>query len=229
MMNICVRNKFGVHLFQIGCFTVGRWFWKPSRSTHANISAWSSSFLQLSSIKLTENLRNASWSCYRIELNTCFSKKGFEAEYQQLQSAMQMHTIKTFKKITTHNYHQIIFCIWTATTCTELNCLICLPAGDVKWLTEEEISILNVSNLPDDNDKGYIIECDLEYSTDLHASHSNYPLAPENMIVSDRMLSAHSNKMWRESQNHYISEIKRTKTSKRIPNLYNKKKLCCTL
>lgn len=98
-----------------------------------------------------------------------------------------------------------------------------LPTGDFKWLTEEEISILNVSNLPEDNDKGYIIECDLEYSTDLHASRSDYPLAPERMVVSDEMLSAHSNKMWRDIQDHYTSEIKRTKTSKLIPNLYNKK------
>lgn len=98
-----------------------------------------------------------------------------------------------------------------------------LPTGDFKWLTEEKISILNVSNLPEDNDKGYIIECDLEYSTDLHASHSDYPLAPERMVVSDEMLSAHSNKMWRDIQDHYTSEIKRTKTSKLIPNLYNKK------
>lgn len=98
-----------------------------------------------------------------------------------------------------------------------------LPTGDFKWLTEEKISILNVSNLPEDNDKGYIIECDLEYSTDLHASHSDYLLAPERMVVSDEMLSAHSNKMWRDIQDHYTSAIKRTKTSKLIPNLYNKK------
>lgn len=98
-----------------------------------------------------------------------------------------------------------------------------LPTGDFKWLTEEEISILNVSNLPEDNEKGYIIECDLEYSTDLHASHTDYPLAPERMIVNDEMLSAHSNKMWRDIQDHYTSEIKRAKTSKLIPNLCNKK------
>lgn len=43
------------------------------------------------------------------------------------------------------------------------------------------------------------------------------------MVVSDEMLSAHSNKMWRDIHDHYTSEIKRTKTSKLIPNLYNKK------
>lgn len=98
-----------------------------------------------------------------------------------------------------------------------------LPTGDFKWLTEEEISILNISNLPEDNDKDYIIECDLEYNTDLHASHSDYPLAPERMVVSDEMLSALSNKMWRDIQDHYTSEIKRTKTSKLIPNCITRK------
>ncbi|GFT65521.1 uncharacterized protein TNCV_649231 [Trichonephila clavipes] len=42
-------------------------------------------------------------------------------------------------------------------------------------LTEEDIL-----NLSDESDVGYILEVDLEYPSDLHDKHSDFPLAPEN-------------------------------------------------
>lgn len=73
-----------------------------------------------------------------------------------------------------------------------------LLIGDFKWLIEEKIFILNVFNLLEDNDKGYIIECDFEYSIDLYVSYSDYLLVFERMVVSDEMFLVYSNKMWRD-------------------------------
>ncbi|GFS63292.1 uncharacterized protein NPIL_8301 [Nephila pilipes] len=51
-----------------------------------------------------------------------------------------------------------------------------LPLKDFVWsdnnLTEQDI--LNLS------DVGYILELDLDYPSDLHDKHSDFPLAPEN-------------------------------------------------
>ena len=36
---------------------------------------------------------------------------------------------------------------------------------------------------------GYILEADLEYPDELHELRNDYPLAPENLEISDDMLS----------------------------------------
>ena len=64
-----------------------------------------------------------------------------------------------------------------------------LPTGDFKWLNNEEIDELNVNRIKDENEYGYIYECDLEYPEELHDKHSDYPLAPERISVKPNMLS----------------------------------------
>ena len=46
-----------------------------------------------------------------------------------------------------------------------------------------------LSSLADDSDIGYILEVDLEYPKTLHASHNDYPLAPEALEISNDMMS----------------------------------------
>ncbi|GBM90901.1 hypothetical protein AVEN_46389-1 [Araneus ventricosus] len=53
-----------------------------------------------------------------------------------------------------------------------------LPYGGVKWGNTN----IDVTKIPDDSDKGYIIECDLQYPEYLHNLHSDLPLAAENRI-----------------------------------------------
>ena len=48
---------------------------------------------------------------------------------------------------------------------------------------------MDISN---DSETGYIPEIDLEYPDDLHDNHNDYPLAPENKILTDEILSPHT-------------------------------------
>lgn len=64
-----------------------------------------------------------------------------------------------------------------------------LSESDFRWLSEREIQQLDVSQVADDADYGYVFEVDLEYSQELHEHHSDYPLAPERMQITDDMLS----------------------------------------
>jgi hypothetical protein len=67
-----------------------------------------------------------------------------------------------------------------------------LPMRDFCWLTTDEIGSLEIDKVPDDADTGYILEVDLEYPQHLHDDHSDYPLAPEKMKITDEMLSSYS-------------------------------------
>jgi hypothetical protein len=64
-----------------------------------------------------------------------------------------------------------------------------LPVGGFRFLSAEEINQLDITSIPDDSDTGYVIECDLDYPTELHQLHSDFPLAPEQMTVTEDMLS----------------------------------------
>lgn len=58
-----------------------------------------------------------------------------------------------------------------------------LPYGEFKFLEEgsPEIQNLDIANIPDNAEVGYIFDCDLEYPADLHQIHNDLPLAPEHM------------------------------------------------
>ena len=53
-----------------------------------------------------------------------------------------------------------------------------LPLRGFKWVPDE-IDILNV---PEDSNLGFILEVDLEYPKELHDKYNLYPLAPEGTI-----------------------------------------------
>ena len=64
-----------------------------------------------------------------------------------------------------------------------------LPTGGFRWLTEKEINETNLAKYKEDSKKGSIVEVDLEYPKELHAMHNDYPLAPEQIKVTKKMLS----------------------------------------
>ena len=89
-----------------------------------------------------------------------------------------------------------------------------LPVNNFKFLTEQEVARVDFCSVPDDSETGYIVECDLEYPTELHDEHNDYPLAPESVIVTEQMLSP----LCRSFNKKHIE------CKKLIPNLKNKQK-----
>src|SRR5688572_2947720 len=77
-------------------------------------------------------------------------------------------------------------------------------------------SQINNGLLEDDANEGYILQVKLQYPKDLHAMHTDYPLAVERMKVKKEWLSPKQQELIKRSGQRYIS------TEKLIPNLFNK-------
>lgn len=67
-----------------------------------------------------------------------------------------------------------------------------LPYKDFRFLSEKEVSVFNINSIDLDGQKGYFIECDLNYPKRLHKSHANFPLAPEVLKVTYEHLSPYA-------------------------------------
>ena len=102
-----------------------------------------------------------------------------------------------------------------------------LPIGDFKWFNCEEKSVSEIENIilniPDNNEKGYFLEVDLEYPKELHDLHNDYPLAPESLCVEKEWLSSYQQELLENdskdgSAKNFIS------VPKLVPNLGDKKK-----
>ena len=93
-----------------------------------------------------------------------------------------------------------------------------LPTGSFKWLSQKQIEKINLGKYTDDSKKGLILEVDLEYPTELHNSHNDYPLGPEKVKVTNEMLSDYCKKI----ANKY--KISTGLVHKLIPTLSNKEK-----
>ena len=59
-----------------------------------------------------------------------------------------------------------------------------LPTGNFKWMTDKEISNVNLGKYKADGKKGLILEVGLEYNKNLHELHNDYPVGPEKVKVS---------------------------------------------
>ena len=70
-----------------------------------------------------------------------------------------------------------------------------LPTGNFKWMTDKKISKIDLGKYKADGEKGLILEVDLEYPQELHDIHSDYPIAPGKVKVSNNMLSAYCKKI----------------------------------
>ena len=66
-----------------------------------------------------------------------------------------------------------------------------LPVKDFRWLNDTERE--NFNFLQDtEGEKGYFVECDIQYPSHLHLKHSNFPLCPELLEVTYDNLSPYS-------------------------------------
>lgn len=57
-----------------------------------------------------------------------------------------------------------------------------MPISDFRFLSDHEINNLNVLDISDESEFGFILEVDLVYPTYLHSSHSDLPFAPEKHV-----------------------------------------------
>ena len=64
-----------------------------------------------------------------------------------------------------------------------------LPTGNFKWMSDKEISKIDLGKYEKDGKKGLILEVDLEHYNNLHELHNDYPVAPEKVKVPKNMLS----------------------------------------
>lgn len=91
-----------------------------------------------------------------------------------------------------------------------------LPYKDFEWIDPKDFHLHN-----DNEDKGYIVECDIEYPKELHNLHNDLPVAPENLKMKSMSKSKWQNTL-KEEMN-----IKETNVGKLVPNLMNKEKYVC--
>lgn len=93
-----------------------------------------------------------------------------------------------------------------------------LPIGEFTFLSESEIQSLDLDQLTNEDDYGYIFEVDLEYPSSLHKQHRSFPLAPEKITVTPSMLSSYQLKC-REKLN-----LKKPKSNKLSATFYDREK-----
>lgn len=90
-----------------------------------------------------------------------------------------------------------------------------MPFDNHRWLSREEIDELNIQNIEDDADEGYILEVDLEYPPNLHDLHNDFPLAPVSRAVTPEEWSPYTKEL---AENfHHVST-----TPKLIGDLHSK-------
>jgi hypothetical protein len=92
-----------------------------------------------------------------------------------------------------------------------------LPYNDFQWVSADECEKIDWRAQLDYQEYGYFVECDLQYPDNLHNAHNEYQLAPERVLVEDRLLS--------ETQlglrEKYL--ISHSVSAKLIPNFFPKK------
>ena len=92
-----------------------------------------------------------------------------------------------------------------------------LPYGRFDWLNKQEINEFDLDSISENSSIEYFLEVDLEYPSELHDYHNDYPLAPEKLKISSDMLLKYCS----DIADKY--GIKVGGVSKLVPNLRHKK------
>ena len=80
-----------------------------------------------------------------------------------------------------------------------------LPYKDFKWC--DSFDLEQILKTPEDSETGYFLEVDIEYPEELHDKHSDYPILPENRIVSNSEMGGYTTnlKLKFQTQNSKIN------------------------
>ena len=91
-----------------------------------------------------------------------------------------------------------------------------LPIGDFKFLSQKTITKTDFTKIDCSKSKGYILEVDLSYPKKVQDLHQSFPLAPENLIVTNDIISPYSQKALHAcySKTRKINDKKLTATFK---------------
>ena len=92
-----------------------------------------------------------------------------------------------------------------------------MPTGNLKWEDLAIWSLEHILCINIEGDKGFCLEVDLEYPNELHNKHNDYPLAPENVIITEDMLTEYQKELAQKLEVNLS-----TKTGKLVPNLRDK-------
>jgi len=88
-----------------------------------------------------------------------------------------------------------------------------LPYDDFIWISKEEFNGINWKTINTEYQYGYFLEVDLDYPNHLHKSHSNFPLAPENVEITFENLSPMSQDIFTTLENkEKYSDVKLVST-----------------
>ena len=95
-----------------------------------------------------------------------------------------------------------------------------LPKKNFRWLKRSEIKNLDISKVSSKNKKGYILEVDLDYPSDLLEEHNRYPLALETLSIPNDKLSPYSQALWFSRFAALQSELKHKYTTTRSQSFF---------
>jgi hypothetical protein len=96
-----------------------------------------------------------------------------------------------------------------------------LPTNDFKFLSQEEINNIDIRTVPQDHERGYILEVSLRCPPSIHDLTNDYPLAPEQLTVEDEWLSPYAK--------HVLKKIHGLNDDEPLPKRAKSKKLICSL
>jgi hypothetical protein len=96
-----------------------------------------------------------------------------------------------------------------------------LPFAGFRWVPEPEFTTIDWLAQTDDQEIGYIVECDLDYPEALQDLHNDYPLAPERMTIQREWLSHAQTRI----RLHYDMSTT-AQSTKLVPTLLNRRKYC---
>lgn len=71
-----------------------------------------------------------------------------------------------------------------------------LPYGGFRWVDEKDFEHIDVTQIADDAEEGYILEVDLEYPEDLHDLHRDLPFAAEHCAPPGSKLAKLMTTLW---------------------------------
>ena len=97
-----------------------------------------------------------------------------------------------------------------------------LPISGFHWVPEDVFLQIDWAAQTEEQDTGYIVECDLDYPQELHELHNDYPLAAERLNIQIEQLS---DTQVRIRRNYRIPNLQ--ENTKLVPNLMPKTKYGC--